>query len=102
MNERGKSDSPILPGKLPNKGCGAPQPAEGVEGKGLAMGESDPANQVPDTALERPATCAGTDTAGGNVWPSLPKAEAQCGSSACWDLFRGRRVTGVPTGIWSV
>jgi hypothetical protein len=38
MNERGKSDSPILPGKLPNKGCGAPQPAEGVEGRGLAMG----------------------------------------------------------------
>jgi hypothetical protein len=38
MNERGKSDSPILPGKLPNKGGGAPQPAEGVEGRGLATG----------------------------------------------------------------
>ena len=38
MNERGKSDSSILPVKLPNKGCGAPQPAEEVEGRGLAKG----------------------------------------------------------------
>jgi hypothetical protein len=38
MNKRGKSDSPIVPEKLPNKGCGAPQPAEGVEGRGLAKG----------------------------------------------------------------
>ena len=38
MNERGKSDSPILPGKRPNKGGGAPRPAEGVEGRGLAEG----------------------------------------------------------------
>ena len=38
MNARGKSDSSILPVKLPNKGCGATQPAEGVEGRGLAKG----------------------------------------------------------------
>jgi hypothetical protein len=38
MNERGRSDSSILPKKLPNKGCGAPQPAEEVEGRGLAKG----------------------------------------------------------------
>ena len=38
MNERRKSDSPILPGKLPNNGWGAPQSAEGVEGRGLAKG----------------------------------------------------------------
>ena len=38
MNERGKSDSPIVPEKLPNKGCGALRPAEGVEGRGLAEG----------------------------------------------------------------
>ena len=38
MNERGKSDSSIVPGKLPNKGCGAPHPAEEVEGRGLAKG----------------------------------------------------------------
>jgi hypothetical protein len=30
---------------------------------------------------------------------SLPKAGAQCGSPARWDLSGGRRVTGVPTGI---
>ena len=29
----------------------------------------------------------------------LPKAGAQCGSPARWDLSGGRRVTGVPTGI---
>jgi len=38
MNERGKSDSPIVPGKLPNKGRGALRFAEGVEGRGLAEG----------------------------------------------------------------
>ena len=38
MNERGKSDSPIVPGKLPNKGRGALRSAEGVEGRGLAEG----------------------------------------------------------------
>ena len=38
MNERGKSDSPIVPGKLPNKGRGALRLAEGVEGRGLAEG----------------------------------------------------------------
>jgi len=38
MNGRGKSDSPVIPGKLPNKGGGAPQPAEEVEGRGLAKG----------------------------------------------------------------
>ena len=38
MNERGKSDSPILPEKLSNKGGSALRPAEGVEGRGLAEG----------------------------------------------------------------
>ena len=38
MNERGKSDSLIVPGKLPNNGCSALRPAEGVEGRGLAEG----------------------------------------------------------------
>ncbi len=31
--------------------------------------------------------------------PKPPKAGAQCGSPARWDLSGGRRVTGVPTGI---
>ena len=41
MNEHGKSDSPIVPKKLTNKVCGAPQSAELVEGRGLAKGNSD-------------------------------------------------------------
>ena len=41
MNGRGKSDSSIVPKKLPNKGRGAPRPAEGVEGRGLAKGNPD-------------------------------------------------------------
>jgi group II intron reverse transcriptase/maturase len=44
MNERGKSDSSIVPRKPPNKGWGAPQTAEGVEGRGLAKG--NPARQT--------------------------------------------------------
>jgi group II intron reverse transcriptase/maturase len=38
MNGRRESDSPIVPGKPPNKGRGAPRPAEEVEGRGLAKG----------------------------------------------------------------
>ena len=33
-----KSDSCVLPEKLSNKACGAPQVAEGVEGRRLAEG----------------------------------------------------------------
>jgi hypothetical protein len=40
MNEGGKSDSPIVPGKLPNKGPGAPWSAEEVEERGLAEGNT--------------------------------------------------------------
>ena len=44
MNGRGKSDSPIVPGKPPNK---AGQPAaEAVEGRGLAKGNSPERNEV--------------------------------------------------------
>ena len=38
MNGRGKSDSPIVPGKPPNKAEGPA--AEVVEGRGLAKGNS--------------------------------------------------------------
>lgn len=40
MNGSGKSDSPIVPRSAPNKGGGAPPPAEGQEGRGLAKGNS--------------------------------------------------------------
>ena len=42
MNEHGKSDRPIVPGKRPNKGARAP--AEAVEGRGLAKGNPLPGN----------------------------------------------------------
>ena len=38
MDGRGKSDSPIVPQTPPNKGGGAPPPAEGAEGRGLVKG----------------------------------------------------------------
>lgn len=40
MNARRKSDSPIVPEKPANKGDGAPSPAESVEERGLAKGNS--------------------------------------------------------------
>ena len=36
MNEYGKSDSSIVPGKLPNKAC--KKAAEAMEGRGLTKG----------------------------------------------------------------
>jgi hypothetical protein len=64
MNERGKSDSLIVPGKLANKGCGAPQPTEGVEGRGLAEGNLFQQIRLRTQSRNRPATCVGADTAG--------------------------------------
>jgi RNA-directed DNA polymerase len=40
MNERGKSDWPVGPEKLANKGGGVPSSAEQVEGRGQAKGNS--------------------------------------------------------------
>lgn len=40
MNDRGKSDRPIVPGKPPNKGAGVPASTEEVEGRGLAKGKT--------------------------------------------------------------
>jgi len=40
MNERGKSDWPVVPEKLANKGGGVPSAAEQVEGRGQAKGNS--------------------------------------------------------------
>ncbi len=40
MNDSGKSDRPIVPGKPPNKEAGAPASAEEVEGRSLAKGRT--------------------------------------------------------------
>jgi RNA-directed DNA polymerase len=56
MNERGKSDRPVVPAKSPNK---AGQPAaEGMEGRGLTK-EAAAAKRVPDTEPDGCAQCAG-------------------------------------------
>ena len=57
MNERGKSDSPIVPGKSPNK---AEEPAaEAMEGRGLAKG--NPLEDRGDRAQHRPKTPDGIE-----------------------------------------
>src|ERR1017187_5019449 len=47
MNGHGKSDRPVVPKKLPNKGSDASLFAEGVEGRGLA--KDNPLQQNPPT-----------------------------------------------------
>jgi RNA-directed DNA polymerase len=44
MNERGKSDRPVVPGKPANKGGGQTPSAERVEGRGLAKGNPNQQN----------------------------------------------------------
>jgi group II intron reverse transcriptase/maturase len=51
MNGHGESDRPIVPKKLPNKGSGAPQPAEEVEGRGRTKG--NPRQRNRDRAQHR-------------------------------------------------
>lgn len=51
MNGSGKSDRPIVPGKSPNKGRGAPRPAEEMEGRGLTKG--NPRQQTRHRAQNR-------------------------------------------------
>jgi len=46
MNTRRESDSPIVSEKPSNKGCGAPHPAEKVEKRGLAKGNTAQQNRV--------------------------------------------------------
>ena len=55
MYERGKSDSPVVPAKLPNK-AGRPA-AEVVEERGLAEGNTDEPT--------RPGRSAGSDVSSG-------------------------------------
>ena len=103
MKGRGKSDGPILPTKLPNKGRGALRFAEGVEGRGLAEGNLFQQPRFRTQSRSDLQNALGWIRQAAlilsNVCASLPKAGAQCGSSARWDLSGGRRVTGVPTGI---
>lgn len=59
MNERGKSDSPIVPEKRANKGDGPdPSTAEFVEGRGLAKWELERANTLRTQSRKKRAQCA--------------------------------------------
>ena len=59
-NGLGKSDSPVVPAKSPNK---AGQPvAEGMEGRGLAKGNLRQQNASRTLEPERRAECAGAGT----------------------------------------
>ena len=55
MNEREKSDSPVVPAKPPNKSGAAVTEAEAVEERGLAKGNTDMTQHVPDAVPE--STC---------------------------------------------
>ena len=105
MNGSRKSDSCVVPEKPPNKGCGAPLPAEGVEGRRLTKGNPGQQNR-------RRTQCRGSlhnelgrirqaarrdERIPSLVCASLPEVGAQCGSSARWDLCGGRPERAVPT-----
>lgn len=51
MSTSGQSDGPVVPGKLPNKGRGAPRPAEAVEERGPAA--RNPKGQTSHRAQNR-------------------------------------------------
>ncbi len=57
MHEHGKSDSPVVPAKPPNKAMAAPSAAEVVEERGLAKGNTD--------STTRPGRSAGPDVSNG-------------------------------------
>ncbi len=101
MNEHGKSDSPIVPKKLPNK---AAEVAEAMEGRGLAKGNLIQRNALRTQSREsvqsglermREAVIHGSASA------PLPKARARCVSSARRDPCGGCRATGIPTATLS-
>ena len=100
-----KSDIPIVPKKLPNKGCMLPGGGDGGKGDSRREGRREP--RMPDT---EPGKCVeGTrrhtrtrHAIHRNAFASLPEAGAVCGSSARTDLCGGRRVTVVPTATTMV
>jgi hypothetical protein len=97
MNGPGESDRLIVPRQdWSAKRWSASGGGDG--GKGPGPGELGPANHRPDAVPGPCVTCAGSGTPGrfGGL-ASLPEAGAGCGSAARPDLWRGRRVTAVPT-----
>jgi RHS repeat-associated protein len=102
MNDGGKSDWLIVPGKLPNNGSGWPLPAEEVEGSGQAKGNLERHNRV---WTQRQTTrnyvanrCAQRALGYANARHAFaPEAGARCGNSARRDLCGGPPARAVPT-----
>jgi len=100
---RGKSDCCVVPKKPSNKAVGAsPAVAEAVEGRRQAKGNALAARMSRrtiraydvGTALDGIRRTARRTPASASL---RPKAGAVCGNSARTDLWRGCRVTGIPT-----
>ena len=96
MDGRGKSDSPVVPGKPPNKAEGLA--AEAAEGRGLAKGNPPERDALrtqgrggAPSALERVRQAASSALA------LSPKAGAGCGNAARPDLWRGWPAMVIPT-----
>src|SRR5918993_4322790 len=89
MNERGKSDSPVVPAKPPNKAVYAA--AEVVEERGLAEGNTRPAQHIPDAEPEQ--VCR----AGWLVCVRLHERTRRHGSRRCCTMSIST-VCGRPTG----
>ena len=92
MNEHGKSDGPIVPGKRPNKG-GETLLAEDVEErqltKGNALDTAASRTQGRKNALitlQRVRIVAHKERSGGTLFRQIPKVGAVCGNSARTDL----------------
>ena len=97
MKRHRESDSSIVSEKLSNKGWGAPHPAEEVEKRELAKGNTAQQNRVRTQSRLALQQALGRVRQARNVCASIPEAGAQCVSSARWDLCGGCRVTGIPT-----
>ena len=108
MHERGKSDRPVVPAKLPNN-TGSPG-AEAVEGRGLAEGNTDqldtPRTQGRRRRAKRAGSCAGSSTEGQGCAVHGAVAPCHAGPSVCGlpgdtppgRTGGGRGDVGVPTG----
>jgi len=80
-----------------NKGCGAPRSAEEVEERGLAKGNLVQQNRVRTQWREALRRALEWIRQAVSACASEPEVGAQWGSSPCWDLCGGCRVTGIPT-----
>ena len=76
MHGCGKSDRPIVPGKLPNNGIGAPTPAEEVEGRGLTKGNSFRRNRFRTQRRRRDASMANPKRARSGKPRTQPRVSA--------------------------